>query len=157
LGDWDEKLWPNEARLTDCVAERNESAQLRALAVGLRSSEIQPFLAPWWLSPSIAYWSGQPGVAGSSHESLDGIADGALFFLCGDWQNARQILENHQTGWVVAYDSERVTQNSEAILNQTLPAHPLCRVLDRTPTQAPPFVILSAQNGTFKLYRAIRR
>ena len=157
LRDWDETFWPNEAQLADRVERRNESAQLRDLALSLRSPEIRPFLAPWWLSPSIGYWSGQPGIAGSSHESLDGIADSARFLICDDWQKARQILQNHQTAWVVAYDFERVTQNSEAVLNQAVPAHSLCRVLDRMPAHAPPFLIFTAQNGTFKLYRVIAR
>ena len=155
LRDWDEKLWPNEAQLASRAELRNESAQLRDLAVSLRSSDIRPFLAPWWLSPSITYWSRQPGMAGSSHESLNGIADSARFFLYDDWQKARQILQNHQTTWVVTYDSERVVQNSESVLNQAAPAHALCRILDRTPSQAPPFLIFSAQNGTCKLYRAV--
>jgi hypothetical protein len=155
LRDWDERLWPNEAELALRVEQRNELVQSRDLALSLRSSEIRPFLAPWWLSPSIAYWSGQPGIAGSSHESLDGIADSARFFLCDDWQKARQILENHQTAWVIAYNSERVAQNSAAILSQAAPTHPLCRVLDRTPGQMPPFLIFASQNGTCKLYRTI--
>jgi hypothetical protein len=155
LHDWDEKLWPNEAELALRVEQRSELVQLRGLALSLRSSEIRPFLAPWWLSPSIAYWSGQPGTAGSSHESLDGIADSARFFLCDDWQKARQILQNHQTAWVIAYDSERVAQNSAEILSQATPTHPLCRVLDRTPSLVPPFLIFAAQNGTFKLYRVV--
>ena len=91
LNDWDEKLWPNEAQLSEHAAQRNESAQLRDLSLSLRSPEIRPFLASWWLSPSIAYWSGQPGIAGSSHESLEGIADTARFFLSDDWQEAHQI------------------------------------------------------------------
>ena len=153
--DWDERLWPSEAELAIRVEQRNESVQLRDMALSLRSSEIRPFLAPWWLSPSIAYWSGQPGIAGSSHESLDGIADSARFFLCDDWQKARQILENHQTAWVIGYNSERVAQNSAAILSQAAPAHPLCRVLDRTPGRVPPFLIFAAQNGTCKLYRTV--
>jgi hypothetical protein len=157
LHDWDEKLWPPEAELADRVAQRNESVQLRDMALSLRSSENRPFLAPWWLSPSITYWSGQPGIAGSSHESLGGITDSARFFLFEDWQKARQILENHQAAWVIAYDSERVAQNSEAILGQAAPPHALCRVLDKTPAQAPPFLIFSAQNGTCKLYRTIAR
>jgi hypothetical protein len=157
LRDWDETLWPNEAQLADRVTQRNESVQLRDLALSLRSSEVHPFLAPWWLSPAIAYWSGQPAIAGSSHESLNGIADSARFFLSDDWQKARQILENHQAAWVVAYDSERVAQNSEAVLGQAVPPHALCRVLDKTPGQAPPFLIFSAQNGTCKLYRTIAR
>jgi hypothetical protein len=157
LREWDEKLWPNETQQARRGEQRRESIQLRDLALSLRSAEIRPFLAPWWLAPSIAYWSGQPGIAGSSHESLDGIVDSARFFLSDDWQKARQILENHQTTWVIAYDSERVAQNSEAVLNQAVPAYSLCRVLDRMPSHAPPFLIFSAQNGPFKLYRTIAR
>src|SRR5207245_94276 len=69
LRDWDERLWPNDAQLAMRIEQRNESVQIRDLALNLQSSEMRAFLAPWWLSPSIAYWSGQPGIAGSSHES----------------------------------------------------------------------------------------
>jgi hypothetical protein len=155
LRDWDERLWPNEAQLARRVEQRSESVQVRDLGLSLRSSEVRPFLAPWWLSPSIAYWSGQPGIAGSSHESLDSIADSARFFLSDDWQKAGQILRNHRTAWIIAYNFERVAQNSAAVLNQTVPANPLCRVLDRTPALAPPFLIFSAENETCKLYRTI--
>ena len=158
LRDWDERLWPNETQLAKLVEQRNEAAQIRDLALNLQSTEIRPFLAPWWLSPSIAYWSGQPGVAGSSHESLSGIADSARFFICEDSQKAREILKKRAAAWVLAYDTERVARNSAAVLNQPLPPHPLCRVLDRTPGQAPPFLVFSAQNATCKLYRvAIER
>jgi hypothetical protein len=153
LRDWDERLWPNETQLAARVERRNESAQLRDLALSLRSRDVHPFLAPWWLSPSIAYWSGQPGVAGSSHESLNGIEDSARFFLSDDLQKAREILQNHRVAWVCAYDSDRVAQNSAAVLNRELPLHPLCRVLDRTPSQTPPFLTFSAQTAAFKLYR----
>jgi hypothetical protein len=153
LHDWDERLWPNEKQLAARMEGRNESAQLRELALSFQSRDVHPFLAPWWLSPSIAYWSGQPGVAGSSHESLNGIEDSARFFLSEDLQKAREILQNDQVTWVFAYDSDRVVQNSAAILNQELPLHPLCRVLDRTPGQAPRFLIFSAQTAAFKLYR----
>jgi hypothetical protein len=153
LRDWDERLWPSETQLAARVERRNESAQLRELALSMQSPDVHPFLAPWWLSPSIAYWSGQPGVAGSSHESLNSIADSARFFLSEDLQEAIEILQNHRVAWVCAYDSDRVAQNSAAVLNQELPLHPLCRVLDRTPSQAPPFLIFSAQTAAFKLYR----
>jgi len=154
LGDWDERLWQNETQLAARLERRNESAQLRELALSLQSRDVDhPFLAPWWLSPSIVYWSGQPGVAGSSHESLNGIEDSARFFLSEDLQKAREILRNHRVAWIFAYDSDRVAQNSAAVLNQELPVHPLCRVLDRTPGQAPRFLIFSAQTAAFKLYR----
>jgi len=152
LRDWDERLWPNEAQLAGRVERRIESAQIRDLALNLRSPEVHPFLAPWWLSPSIAYWSGQPGVAGSSHESLNGIEESARFFLSENLQKARELLEKHHVAWVLAYDSDRVAQNSAAVLNEPLCREPLCRVLDRTPSQAPPFLVFSAQAPACKLY-----
>jgi hypothetical protein len=155
LCDWDERLWPNETQLARRAEQRNESVQIRDLALSLQSSQTRPFVAPWWVSPSIAYWSGQPGVAGSSHESLSGTEDSARFFLCEDLQNAREILKQRQAAWVFAYDSDRVAQNSAAVLNQSLPVNPLCRVLDRTPGQAPAFLVFSAQNAACKLYRTI--
>jgi hypothetical protein len=152
LRDWDERLWPNEAQLVARVERRIESAQIRDLALSLRSPEVHPFLAPWWLSPSIAYWSGQPGVAGSSHESLNGIEETARFFLSENLQEARAILEKRHVAWVFAYDFDRVAQNSAAILNEPLPREPLSRVLDRTPSHAPPFLVFSAQTPACKLY-----
>jgi hypothetical protein len=154
LRDWDERLWPNEAQLAGRVERRIESVQIRDLAVSLRSPEVHPFLAPWWLSPSIAYWSGQPGVAGSSHESLNGIEESARFFLSENLEQAHDILDKHRVAWVFAYDSQRVEQNSAAVLNEALPPRALCRLLYETPSQAPPFLIFSAQNPTCKLYRA---
>ena len=114
LRDWDERLWPNEAQLADRVAQRNESEQLRDMALNLQSPENRPFLAPWWLSPAIAYWSSQPGVAGSSHESLPELKTVRDFFVSQDWGTARKILENHKVAWVIAYDSQRAAQNSGA-------------------------------------------
>jgi hypothetical protein len=157
LHDWDARLWPNEAEFARRVEQRNESMQLRELTINLRSAETRPFLAPWWLSPAIAYWSGQPAVAGSSHESLEGIEQSARFFLSQDWQTARKILENRGVAWVIAYDFDRVARNSSAILDLGVPQYPLCFVLDKTPAQVPRFLVFSAQNGAGKLYRTIER
>ena len=40
-------------------------------------------LAPWWLSPGLLYFSGQPIVSGSSHCGISGIAASARV-LCHD-------------------------------------------------------------------------
>jgi hypothetical protein len=48
LRDWDERLWPNEMEYARRVEQRNESVQLRDLAISLESSTVRPFLAPWW-------------------------------------------------------------------------------------------------------------
>jgi len=153
LRDWDQSLWPNEPELARRMERRRESIELRELALMIRSSETRAFLAPWWFSPSIAYWSGQPGVAGSSHECLDGIADSAHFFLSDDWHEARLILENHEVAWIFAYDADRVAENSAALIGTPASPHSICRSLNRTPAQAPHDLVLSAQNGTAKLFR----
>jgi hypothetical protein len=105
------------------------------------------------LSPAIAYWSGQPGIAGSSHESLPGIADSARFFLATDPEKAREILESHRVRWVVTYDADRVALNSVAVLGLPVPERPFCQILDRTPAQAPRFLTLTEQNGVNKLFQ----
>lgn len=149
LKDWDERLWPNEFQ-TALIAEH------RAEGVAWRQAAAQvdgPFLAPWWWSPAVAYWSGQPGVAGSSHEALDGIEQSARFFLASDPETARAIVQKSQVAWVLAYDADRVVANSALILGVPPPGNPLGRVLDRTPSQAPGFLRFSAQNPAWKLFR----
>jgi hypothetical protein len=153
LRSWDDRLWPNESEFAERIQHRNELVQLRDLALTIRSRNVAPFLAPWWLSPAISYWSGQPGVAGSSHESLPGIVASAHFFLATDWQKAREILSARQVQWVFAYDADRVAQNSAAIPGEPVPVRPLCRVIDRTPSQGPDDLVLAAQNGAGKLLR----
>ena len=149
LQDWDESLWPNELKIARASQERAAAMQWREL----ESKEAQPFLAPWWLSPSIGYWSGQPAVAGSSHESLSGIADSARFFLATDLSVAQGILEKHNVVWVIAIDAEDVIENSATILGSTRPANPLARVLTHPPGRAPAFLSITAQNGAGKIYR----
>lgn len=150
---WDAQIWPNESELARQIEHRNESIQLRELAIMIRSEQTHAFLAPWWLSPSISYWSGQPGVAGSSHEALGGIVESARFFVATDFLGAREILHNRRSGWVLAYDWERVADNSGHLLGVGLPERAVGRILDRFPGQAPPFLVLSGQNQTAKLFR----
>jgi hypothetical protein len=131
-------------------------AERRADEIGWRQAAKQidgPFLAPWWWSPAVAYWSGQPGVAGSSHEALPGIEQSARFFLAPDVETAKSILWKNKVVWVLAYDADRTATNSAAILGVSPPERALAVVLDRTPSQAPPFLQFSAQNPACKLFR----
>ena len=153
---WDAKIWPIEFELARRIERQNEATQLRQLAISIRSERTHAFLAPWWLSPSISYWSGQPAVAGSSHESLEGIADSARFFLAEDYRNARQILAGRQVEWVFAYDWDRVGRNSADLLGIPIGERLLGSVLSRTPAQAPADLVLAGQNGAAKLFRFVK-
>ena len=149
MKDWDERLWPNESQLAAITERRMENVNWRRAASQIGG----PFLAPWWWSPAIAYWSGQSGVAGSSHEALSGIEQSARLFLATDAGTGKTILKERKTEWVLAYDADRTVANSAAILGVSVPENPLGRVLERTPNQAPTFLRFSGQNPTCKLFR----
>jgi hypothetical protein len=90
---------------------------------------VKPFLAVWWLSPALAYWSGQPAVAGSGHEGIQGIVDSARFFLSTDPLLAREILRMRRVRTVVASDSARAVENASQILGCTPPGGALAERL----------------------------
>ena len=61
-------------------------------------------MAPWWLSPGLLYFSGQPIVSGSSHCGISGIVASAKFFSSTSWADAEHILRERQVRWVVVWD-----------------------------------------------------
>ncbi len=154
LQAWDASLWPNESLAAHRAERRRESVDLRNAAAAIVSAADTAFIAPWWLSPAIAYWSGEPGVAGSSHESLGGSVETARFFLTADPNIARRILIDRRVAWIVSYDSERVVADSAQILGASDPGpRTLGRVLDRSPSSAPAMLVPVYANGSCKLFR----
>jgi len=145
---WDRAFADEElARRTETKIEQFE---LRAI-----SSQIDgPFIAPWWFSPAVSYWSRQAGVGGSSHESIQGIVETANFFEAQDAEKAIQIIDRHDVTWIVSYDADRLAQNSAQILGNSVPKNAWCYLLDRRPGEVPSFLRLIAQTGHFKLFRA---
>ena len=154
LSFWDGNLWPNEETTRRRMEERIAFAQWRTAAGSLASPTTAPILAPWWLAPATAYWSGQPVVAGSSHESLPGILDTARFFLSISPGEASEIVRRHRVKWVMAEDGERVAVNAAAILGVKEPAKSLALSLDRPPAHTPAFLEFVRKNGACSLYRA---
>ncbi|MDQ6808547.1 MAG: hypothetical protein M3Z64_03855 [Verrucomicrobiota bacterium] len=155
LQAWDATLWPNESIAAERTERRREMVELRAAVKQLPPAADTSFLAPWWLSPAIAYWAREPGVAGSSHQSIDGIVDTARFFLSTDPDAVRAVLRKHHVAWVLSYDADRTVANSAGILGRTDlgEAASFGRVLDRTPSRAPPFLVPTFANATTKLFR----
>ncbi len=122
--------------------------RLRTIALKMREGPRTGFIAPWWFSPQVAYWSGQPGVGGTSHQSLPGIVDTARFLLADDPEKAAEILRRRRVGWVIVDPSADVVErdrlhvvtNSERVLGVAAPKDPLGAVLNERPRQAPPFL-----------------
>ena len=144
---WDHTFADEE--LARRAENKFEQIELRTI-----SSQIDgAFIAPWWFSPALSYWSRRPGVGGSSHESVGGIVETAKFFETHDAEEARQILDQHNVICIVSYDADRVAQNSTQILGNPVPKNALCYLLDRRASEVPPFFRLIAQTGRFKLFR----
>ena len=61
-------------------------------------------MAPWWLSPGLLYFSGQPIVSGTSHCGISGIVASSKFFTSTSWPEAERILQERQVRWIVVWD-----------------------------------------------------
>ncbi len=152
---WDSVFWPNDETAQGRAAERRALGQWRAVASSLGEREPGPVLAPWWLAPATAYWSGQPVVAGSSHESLPGIVASARFFLSTSPAETAEILRQHRVKWVLSGEAERVAPNSAAILGTPVPVNPLSLRLQRGGPQVPAFLRFIGKHGSCVLYRVV--
>ncbi len=94
----------------DAAKMRNGAAAMAAqpsvqlLRVARAIDQPGGVLAPWWLSPGLLYFSGQPIVSGSSHCGISGIVDSARFYNATSWIDAEKILQDRRVRWVVMYD-----------------------------------------------------
>ncbi len=77
---------------------------LALLELGRAMDRPGGVLAPWWLSPGLLYFSGQPIVAGSSHCGISGIVAVAEFYNATDWTVAERILKTRQVRWIVVWN-----------------------------------------------------
>lgn len=159
--DWDERF--NEGELARRIEERQDNVALRDVALRIKQlaadrgdSQPVPILAPWWRSPALAYWSGQPCVAGSSHQSLPGTVATARFFLTSDAQAALKILGEREVGALVIDDPGRVLENSAQLLGEPIPVRPettLAYRLFTRPNQPPPGLEPVYRNRSFVVMR----
>jgi len=78
------------------------SLQLAQIARAI--DEPGGIMAPWWLSPGLLYFSGQPIVSGSSHCGISGIVASAKFYTTTSWPEAERILRERRVRWVVVWD-----------------------------------------------------
>lgn len=138
--EWDAGLFPEEMQQDRQTMQRAELVALRKLVAQTEGENAGPFLAPWWLSPPIAYWTRNPGVAGSSHESLPGIVETARFFLSIDPASAAAILRTRKVRWVLADEPSRTIGTASTLLGMPAPDEPLAKILADHPQDAPGFL-----------------
>lgn len=151
--EWDRMLDAQQSPLKE--EQRRDNLALYDVAQQLRGQRRLPVLAPWWQSPALAYWSGQPCVAGSSHESLPGTVDTARFYLTPAANGApagEAILARRRVACVVAYDPSRVESVCSAILGKPAGEETLARSLYERPHSPPPYLKLAYSNAAFRVF-----
>ena len=123
-------------------------------------------LAPWWLSPGLLYFSGQPIVSGSSHCGITGIVASARFFATTSWEEADRILRDRQVRWVVVWDEPTYVYpllgSSQEILGEKVSTDQQKGDADATVAQTlvtdndvPAELRLRAVTTHFKLYQVL--
>ncbi len=124
---WDGTLYPDDEAFRARAESVVDAVALRDAAIQLKGLPVRGVVAPWWFSPAIVWWSGQPCVAGTSHQSLPGIVDASEFYLSED--SGREILRKRDAGYIFAYEPDRIISNASQILGRVPPADPLARRL----------------------------
>ncbi|MBE2203179.1 MAG: hypothetical protein IAE94_02395 [Chthoniobacterales bacterium] len=145
---WEGTLFPDEATFRARTESVADAVALRDAAIRLQGLPVRGVIAPWWFSPEVVWWSGQPCVAGTSHQSLPGIVDASEFYLSEG--TGREILDRRNVGYVLAYEPDRVISNAALILGRVPPSDPLARRLYLHPHQAG-YPLLHA-NRFFKVF-----
>ena len=159
--EWRADLQPTLEMRAALAEQRDDTLALRDVARFIFHAGAHPrvggagILAPWWLSPPLAYWSGQPALAGSSHESLPGIVDVDRFFTSLNLPAAHQILRRREVRWVVAYEPDRVLSTAASLLGERLSRNVLGFVLYQQPEAKPGYLRLALVNPYFKVYEVV--
>jgi hypothetical protein len=149
---WDHTLFPDEATFRARSEQLADSLALRDAALQLRGKPRRGVIAPWWFSPAVVWWSGQPAVGGSSHQSLPGIRDSARFFLSDGGEAAEGILRSRKVGYVIGYEPDRVESNSAELLGAGVPPRSMIRTLFGPPQQVPTFLLPVYGNRFFRVF-----
>ncbi len=148
---WERDLFPEGEARARQQETRMENVLLRSLVPAIQSLPEGPLVAPWWLSPALAYWTGRPFVAGSSHESLPGIVFTARFYTETSPEKARQILSERRVIGVVSDDPRRILDTSRSLLGIGPPPPGTLTVAERL-QHGRPFLQKISENQFFRLF-----
>jgi len=121
--EWESRLYPSEEAFRARVENIADAVALREAALSLRGRPTGGVVAPWWFCPAIVWWSGQPCVGGTSHQSLPGILESCEFYLGSAPDPA--FFKNRRAAYIFAYEPGRVITNSEQILGRRSAYQPL--------------------------------
>jgi len=99
-------IYDNVLQVHDRLSAPGNQPSLQLAEIARAIDEPGGIMAPWWLSPGLLYFSGQPIVSGSSHCGISGIVASAKFFSGTSWSDAEKILRERKVRWVVVWDDQ---------------------------------------------------
>jgi hypothetical protein len=151
--EWDRRLYPEDEAFRARVENFADAVALREAALSLRDRPAGGVVAPWWFCPAIVWWSGQPCVGGTSHQSLPGIVESSEFYL--NTEPDEDFLQNRQIRYVFAYEPERLISNSEQILGRTANGTTIAERLYKNSRDTPKGLIKIFANRFFRIYETV--
>lgn len=152
-GVWDGRLDTGTPAAQAAREQLADEILLREAASVLRDKPRGGVLAPWWLSPAVVWWSGQPCLGGTSHQSLPGTMDGARFYLATDPVAAQALLAAREVRYVIAYEPERVLSNAAQLAGtEAATRGTMAEILYNHPARAPSFLHQIFANRFFRVY-----
>ncbi len=152
-------LFPEGAARVQREDQILEMRQLRQAAGFLREQPPGGLLATWWQTPALVYWSGHPGVGGSSHQSLPGNLLAAEVFLAASPEEllrAQAVLRERRVRYLLMGDSGRTLAQARLLLPERVrlgEESPLGQILDRSPSRAPAWLEPLLLSPAMKIYR----
>lgn len=123
-----------------------EADRLHAVALEIRDEALREprgrhsILAPWWLCPPLAYWSGQPAIGGSSHQSIGGALDAERFLTSTNDAEAFTIIRRRRVRWIVIDSVDRLVMG--AFYPENFAAQSLDLRIRHHPARVPAFLQL---------------
>ena len=150
--EWERLLFPDDQAFHARAEQVADAVALREAALTLKLLPSGGVLAPWWFCPAIVWWSVQPCIGGSSHQSLPGIVDSCEFYLSESLDAASSILRKRKISYVIAYEPDRVISNSAQIVDRAPPVEPLAINLYKHPSKNSPLLRYIHGNTFFRVF-----
>jgi len=149
--EWDRRLYPPDEAFRARVENIADAIALREAALSLSAGPVGGVVAPWWFSPAIVWWSGQPCVGGTSHQSLPGIVESCEFYL-GEVPDP-EFLQKRKVVYILVYEPDRLISNSEQILGRSAIGLTIAEHLYAARKEPPARLKKIFANRFFKVYQ----
>jgi hypothetical protein len=148
--EWDKRLYPGDEAFRARVENIADAVALREAALSLRERPAGGVVAPWWFCPAIVWWSGQPCLGGSSHQSLPGIVESSELYLAAEPDS--DFLQKRKVLYIFGYEPDRLISNAVQILGRQTSGPTIAEQLYAARQEPPAGLKKIFANRFFKVY-----